>query len=353
VSYIEILTSHGLTVEQWEDKIFSEYIGELAWKHFMGTSADMPIQVKEDLTKSDGDAITVGIRGRLVGGRVDGNAKGIGNEGTVAFFSQRITIDNYRRLVKIENIPMSQKRVKFDVLEEARGALQDEARVDLDDDITIAVSDTATGRVRGRYLYGSVDSNWNATHATALANVDSSSDLLATNMIEVAKRKAIIPVNALAKIRPMKVKVGKNTEEWFTFQGHTLSVRDLTRYDASWRNAHLNIPPQANSESPLFTGSRFKGAWDGVLVYEYDRLLIEGSAGASSIDVSHNLLLGAQAVAVCWGQRSKFGEEETDVGHDRTYEIHEIRGIQKLAYDRSTVEDNGVVHVFASAVADA
>lgn len=352
MSYIEVLTGHGLTVEQWEESIFSEYIGQLAWKHFMGTGSDMPIQVKEDLTKSDGDAITVGIRGRLVGGRVDGNAKGIGNEGTVSFFSQRITIDNYRRLVKIENIPMSQKRVKFDVLEQAKEALQDEGRVDLDDDITIALSDTSSGRVRGRYLYGVLDSNWNATHATAMANVDSTNDMLTTGMIEVAKRKAIIPVVALAKIRPMRVKNGKHYEEWFSFQGHTYSVRDLTRFDASWRNAHLNIPPQANSESPLFSGSRFKGAWDGVLVYEYDRLLIEASAGASSINVSHNMLLGAQAAAVCWGQRSKFGEEESDVQHDRTYEIHEIRGIQKLVFDRSTPEDNGIVHVFASAVAD-
>jgi hypothetical protein len=74
--------------------------------------------------------------------------------------------------------------------------------------------------------------------------------------------------------------------------------------------------------------------------------------GASSIQVSHGLLLGAQAAAVVWGQRSKFGEESADLGHTKIYELHEIRGIQKLVFNRSTPEDNGVVHIFTSAVAD-
>lgn len=347
MTYIEVLTSDGLTAEQWEDQIFKEYIGMLQSKNFMGTSSDSIIQVKENLMKKAGDAITIGMRGRVSGGLVTGNAKAIGNEGTMAFYNQRITIDNVRRAVKFEDVPMTQKRVMFNVLTEGKDALEQEFAVDFDDDVVAALIDTASGRVRGRYLYGAVDSNWNATHSNALTNIDNTADQLTTSMISVAKRKAIIPVNATAKIRPTRVVNGKNSEQWFVFWAQTLALRDLIEHDAAWRNRELNLSPR-NDSSPLFSGSAFKGAWDGVLVYENERLPLI----SSTIQCTHNLLLGAQAAAVCWGQRSKFNEEESDFGHDVSYELHEIRGMSKLVFSRATAEDNGVVHVFSAAVAD-
>jgi N4-gp56 family major capsid protein len=352
LSYVEILTDNGLTQEQWDNSLFTEYLAELQMKHFMGEGPNAIIQVKEELTKEDGDAITIGMRGRVVGGRISGNSKGVGNEGTMEFYNQRITIDNYRRLVKLENVRMSNKRTGFNVLEQAKMALMDEAAQDLNDDIIDALTDVSSGRVRGRYLYGAADSNWNATHATAEANVDSTNDRLTTDAIEIMKRKAVIPVNALTKMRPMKVKSGKNVEQWFTFMGHTYNFRDLRKFDAAWTNAHLNLPPMGNEASPIYSGSWFKGAWEGVLMYEYDQIPLDATAGASSIQVSHCILLGAQAAAVVWGQRSKFGEEDQDLKHTKIYETHEIRGIQKLVFNRSTPEDNGVVHGFFAAVAD-
>lgn len=350
MSFIEVLTDNGLTVEGWEDSIYKEYIGMLQCKKFMGTDANAIIQVKEDLVKKAGDAITVGLRGRVVGGLVTGNAKAIGNEGTLSFYNQRITIDNVRRAIKFEDVPMTQKRVMFNVLNEGKSALEDEFAVDFDNDVITALSDVTTGRVQGRYLYGILDSNY-TTHTAALANVDSTNDLLSGSMISIAKRKALIPLNAQAKIRPTKVVNGKDYEQWFCFWGHTLSIRDLVEKDAAWKNRELNLAPRT-TESPMFSGNSFKGAWDGVLVYENERLALLPSVGAGAIQVSHNLFLGAQAAAVVWGQRTKFNEEEADFGHDVSYELHEIRGIQKLAFSRSTVEDNGVIHVFASAVAD-
>lgn len=348
MAFTEILTTHSLTAEQFENSIFAEYIGQLWWKNLMGTSTDAVIQVKDDLTKKPGDAITIGIRGQMQGGLVTGDSKGIGNEGSVSFYGQRLTIDNVRHVVKVEDVPMTQKRVGWEVLMMVKDALTDKAKIRLDDEITTALSNTSNARVRGRYLYGAVDSNWNATHTTALTNVDNTADQLTTSMIDVSKRKAIILSNATAKIRPMKVKGGKNFEEWFTFIGHTYCIRDMILNDAAWKNAQLNLPPQSNGDSPIFSGSSFKGAWNGTLIYEYERINLV----SSTIQVAHNLFLGAQAGAVVWGQRSKFNEQESDLGHDISYETHEIRGVSKLYFDRATQEDNGIVHVFAAAVAD-
>lgn len=348
MAYTELLTGHSLTVEQWNNAIFSEYLGQVWWRFVMGTSSNSPIVLIEDLTKKPGDAITVQLRGRLSGGHVTGNAKGIGNEGKVDFYGQRITIDNVRDLVKFEDVPMSQKRTNFNLLQQGREALVDEAKIRFEDDVTTALADTSAGRVRGRYLYGAADSNWNATHSTALTNIDNTNDKLTTLMITLAKRKAQIPVNATARIRPMRVNTGKAFEEWFVCVAHTYALRDMIENEAAWKNAQLNIPPRSDASSVIYSGSSFKGAWDGVLIYEYDRLPLV----SSTIQCAHNFLMGAQAGAVVWGQRSKFGEEESDVGHDLTYELHEIRGISKLVFDRSTQEDQGVVHLFSAGVGD-
>ncbi len=354
--YTEILTSHDLTVEEWDATIAQEYLSMLWFRNLMGPSQFAPIQVKMDLVKGAGDAITIGLRSQLQGGRVDGAQKGAGQEGRVAFYGQRLTIEEVRHLVKFERVNMSRKRVAWDILNQGREALVEKAEIALEEDIIQALGVTTTGRVQGRYLYGALDTNYNATHATALQNIDNTDDKLTTNIIRIAKRKALLPVNATAKIRPMRVKVGMNFEEWFVFVGHPYAIRDLIDGDAAYRNAQLLLPPNSNRESPLFTGNAFKGNYDGVLIYEYDRVELV----ASTIQVAHNHLLGAQAAAVVWGQMPKFGEDhgEFDLGHDKVYEIDEIRGVEKIVYNRNaddagiTNEDNGQIHVFTAAVAD-
>jgi hypothetical protein len=355
MAYTQVLTDHGLTVEQWDAGIQSEYMQQLWFAHIIGESTDAPIQIKKDLTKKPGDAITIGIRSQMIGGHVTGSNKGVGNEGRVEFYSQRITIDNDRQVVKVEDVPMTQKRVPWSVLNEVKEALVEKSKHQLEDDIMTELCTTSDGRVRGRYIYGAADSNWNATHATALTNIDGTNDMLTTSLIDIAKRKALIPVNATARLRPMKVKIGKSFQEWFCFVAHTYAIRDMITSDASWKNAQLNVPPTGNPDHVLYTGASFKGSWNGVLIYEYDRIPLV----SSTIQCAHNLLLGAQAMAVCWGQTSKFTEDTSqDLGHDYVAETHEIRGLDKLVYDRNSVdstisnEDNGIVHAFSAAVAD-
>jgi N4-gp56 family major capsid protein len=371
MAYVEVLTNNGLTVEQWENEIFAEWIGHLWWNNLMGTSSNAVIQVKDDLTKSAGDAVNFGLRGLMQGGKVTGNSKAAGNEGTVLFDNQRVVVDNVRHVIKIEDVPMTNQRTAFNVLTEAREALVEKAAKSLDDDITTGLSDTDTGRVRGRYLYGAADSNWNATHATALATIDNAADQLTSNMIDIAKRKALIPVNATSKMRPMRIvggeiQTGMSFEDWFVFVGHTYAIRDLVNNDAAFRNAQLLLPPGSNADSIIRKGQSFKGSWNGTLVYEYDS--IELADNTNSVQTAQNLLLGAQAQFIAWAQRSKFGEDDEDIGHDLLFELHEIRnggttGVDKAVFtgptsgastraDGNAAEDHGVVHVFSAAVGD-
>lgn len=357
MSFESILTTHGITVEQWESELMHEWLRQSFWSRFMGDSENAVVQLKSDLTKGAGDALTFQIASEVQGGVVTGSSKVQGNEGRMDFYSQRVVVDNDNVSVRMDNIPMQQQRVSFDVLRAARTALARKRRLRTDDRIMTAAADTATGRVRGRYLYGAADSNWNATHTTALTNIDNSADLLNLKMIDVAKRKAQIPINATAKVRPMmsvENDTGKGFQEWYMFVGHPIAVRDLTNLDARWLQPSLLLPPTANPGSPLYTGSSFKGGYNGVLIYEWEGVPLV----SSTIQCAHNMLCGAQSVALAWAQYSKFKEQDYNYGEDMGYKLHEINGINKIVYDRNSVdaaisnEDNGIVHVFSAAVAD-
>lgn len=362
MAYTEITTNGNTAVvsqEQWNDECHREYIGKLMMKWIMGTGEDAIIVVKEDLTKKAGDAITVRYASSQSGGTVRGNAKGEGNEGSMSFYAQRFLVDNVRTLHKMEDVPMTEKRVSFSVKNEMKHALTTKHAETFDDDIVSMLCDTGAGRVRGRYLYGAADANWDATHATALANIDNTADQLTSAMIDVAKRKAVINgVGVSQRVNPTRIKNGMNYETWFAFLGHTLAIRDLVTSDAVFRNNQLLLPPRANSDSIYFSGSHFKGSWNGVLIYEYDRLPLV----SSTIQCAHNVLLGAKAGVMAWGQRTKFTDDDTlDYGHDYGAELHDIRNklvtgtsnnFKSVYNDGTNSHDYGLVNVFSAAVAD-
>lgn len=355
MNFSHILTSYGITVKQWNGQLFSEYLDKTFWKPFMGMDDGAIINVKEDLTKKKGDRITFNIRSEIAGGRVDGASQGTGNEGSIEYYDYSVTVDEVRQLVKKQHVKISDQRAAFNLMQDVRPALTDKNKYNLEDDITTALTTIGSERVRGRYLYGATDSNWNATHSTALTNVDNTDDKQSTTMIEDAKIKARVPNNAHAKIRPWMTRSGMNNgfQEWFMYVMHTYCARDMVRNDASWKNAQLNLPPMTNRESPIFTGSSFKGAWDGVLLYEWERMPLL----SSTIVVAHNLFLGAQAACLAWAMHPEFNSDDEDLGHTQIFETDEIRGVSKVVWDRNTInssisnEDNGVINVFAAAVA--
>lgn len=363
MAYTEITTNANTTAqvseEKWSDICHQEYVGKLMFKWLIGEGDDAIIRVNEDLTKKGGDAITERYASAQSGGVVRGNAKAEGNEGSMSFYSQRFVVDNIRVAHLMQDVPMTEKRVSFKVKSQMKTALTNKLAETFDDDNIAMLCDATVGRVRGRYLYGAADSNWNATHATALTAVDGTSDMLTSGMIDVAKRKAVIKGTGVSqKMHPTKIKNGMNYEEWFMFLGHTYAIRDLVNNDAVFRNNQLLLPPQANSNSIYFSGSHFKGSWNGVLIYENDRLPLV----SSTIQCAHNVLLGAKAGIVAWGQRSKFTEDTTrDFGHDYAAELHEIRNklatgssnnLKSVYNDGTNSHDYGIVNVFSAAVAD-
>jgi N4-gp56 family major capsid protein len=339
-----IQTTHGVSAEQWSSEVFGEYLGQNPFFSFMEDGTNSVIQLKEELTKAPGDAVTVQLRAKLSGAGVTGDTVLKGNEEDLVFYDQKIVVDTLRHAVILRG-EMSEKRVAFDLRNQGREALVDWASDRLKSDIIAALTDTSTGRVQERYLYGAADSNWDATHSLAAANVDAANDKLTTDVISRAKRKALL--DGSRKVRPYTLKKGNRVDELFVMFAHPYAVRDLLA-DQSFKDVNVHIP-SSFGESVLVHGQRYKGMWDGVMIFECDEMPIEAGVGAAAIDVAHNVLCGAQAVAVAWGKRTNYKEDVDDYGHENGFAIDEIRGVQKLVFNGI---DHGVVHVFTAGEAD-
>lgn len=338
-----IETTHGVSAEQWSGEVFGEYLGQNPFFNFMGTNSTSIVQVKEELTKMPGDAITVQLRAKLSGAGVTGSSALKGSEENLVFYDQRLSVDTLRHAVKLTG-EMSQQRVAFDLRNQAREALVDWATDKLRKDIIAALTNTAVGRDRSRYLYGATDANWNATHATALANVDNTADKLTTAAISRAKRKALL--EGTRKMRPFVLKQGNKVEEVYVLFAHPYAIRDLLT-DADFKEVNIQLPGSIG-DSVLVHGQKYKGMWDGVMIYETEMPLLP-TAGTAGIQVAHNVLCGAQACAVAWGKRTNYKEDIDDYGHQNGFAIDEIRGVSKLVFNSV---DHGVVNLFTSAVAD-
>lgn len=349
-SYVEILEEHGITQKQWDLKVYFEYIRATFWHLFVGTGENAVIQLKKQLGSNKGSSLVFELIGELEGGDVEGNTTGVANEGSFQIYTDEITVDNVRTLVRVDDLPMGMKRSGLDLMNLAKGRLTRKAKLKFDTHVTDALTVTSEGRVRDRYQYGEDDNNWNATHATALQAIDNTSDQLTLKSISKVKRKATIPQTAdVPIIMPTMVKGNaKALEEWYMYVGHGLTTRDLKENDATFINRDLNLPPGANKDSVIYSGRHFLGAHDGTLIYTYNEIPLV----SSTIVCAHNLFLGAQAAGYAVGQDAKYNQEGIDLDMGIRAHIHEIRAIKKLVFNETNAQDHGVVHHFVAAVAD-
>ena len=343
----------GLTPQLWDDKFFREYVRTNRFKKYMGTDENSIIQLKDDLTKKKGDSVTFALLSELQGSGRTGNQTLKGYEERLGLYSHKLTVNVLRHAVAVDD--WDEQKSTIALRDAAKVALKEWALKKMRDGIVDAMSgidgvayasataaqkNTWNANNSDRVLYGSAVSNYNATHATALANIDATNDKLTTGLISLAKRLA---QTATPKIAPVNV---KEDEEWYVWFAQPRAFRDLA---ASTTMQQANRDARARGiDNPLFTGGAL--VWDGVIIREIPELPVIAGAGAAGIDVAANFLCGAQAMGVAWAQRTKTTTDTDDYDFLHGVGIQEIRGIEKLRFNN---QDNGIFTVFTAAVADA
>ena len=355
-----ILTTDGVTAEKFMNTVFQEYREKLVTKPYMGFGSEKVIQISQDLTKGAGDAVTFNLAGALTGAGVAGSGTLEGNEEAQNYYAKRVLVDQCRNAVRIPT--MSEQRTAFSIMNEAKPALTTWMAQKVEDDVFEALESingvayaTATAGQKDawnadnedRVLFGAAVANYNATHATALANIDATNDILNTAQISLAKRRA-----QRAGIRPIKI---ENGNEYFVLFANELCVRDLKETTA-WQQAQREALPRG-IDNNIFTG--MAGIYDGVIIKETTKINPIAGVGAAGIDVAMNSLCGAQAVLFAQAATPKgfvvdMVEEPFDYHDKKGVAIRSIYGIEKATFKTIVTNpaQHGVVSVFSAAVAD-
>lgn len=370
MSDVNVTTGSGITAEQFMDSAFREYRDKLVTRPYMGLTSEYPIQVRQNLTKQKGDALTFNLAGALSGSGVAGAGVLEGNEEQQNYFAQRVVADQIRNAVRIPF--MSEQRAGFDLMAEAKPSLTTWLAQRVEQDIfdalhsingvaygtaTEAQKDQFSDDNEDRVLYGSSTANLDGTGGTGASGNDHSDSLLAidaadvldTDQITLAKRLAQL---ANPKIRPIRV---ENGEEYYVLFAHPYCIRDLKATEA-WQKAQREAAPRGSS-NPIFTG--MAGIYDGVIIKETPKALLIPGAGAAGIDLAMNSLVGAQGVLMSQaGTRKGYVVDMVEEGFDYDDKmgvaIRSVYGVEKAVFKTNDTNpcQHGVVSVFSSAVAD-
>lgn len=361
-----LATGNALTVKQWTDKSFQEFLSILVLSKYMGEDENAMIQVNEDLAKQKGDAITFNLIGGLTGEGVSGDSSLEGNEERLNTYSQQVTIDLYRNATLVAG-KMTEQRYPFQIRDKAKPALlnwkaqKDESAMFLAlgsidgtpyASASEAAKDSWLTNNADRVLFGAAVANNAANdHSAALLQIDATNDILNPAHLTLLKRRAKL---ARPKIRPLRIGEGSGAEV-FVYFAHPLTTRDLKATD-DWKNAQREAMARG-MDNPIFTGAI--GMYDGVIVVETDKVALLSAVGASSIDVAQNFLCGAQALLWAQGSvgglRMNFPEESFDYGNKTGVAVESMWGVQKARFGTGSAgvsKDHGVVTSYVAAVAD-
>ncbi len=358
----------GMTVEQWDNKLFTEYVAENWFRQFMGSGMNSMIHVKEDLTTKPGNAITFHLARRLTGIARNENELMEGAEEELDLRTHQIVIREYKHAVKWKVFDEQLTAISL------RNAHKDALKtwlMELDRDNVIAALGMVNGKTYAaaseaekdawladnsdRVLFGAAKSNNSGNdHSASLANIDNTDDKLSPAMISLMKRMAQNPGAGRPKIRPYVVRDAiENSNSYILFAGSN-AIRDLAG-NSAFQQANRDAR-QRGMDNPLFSGANY--VWDNVFIYEIEDIPTYTGVGAGGIDVAPVYLMGAQALAMAWAKRPTTVEKEFDYDTRRGLMVKEWYRIQKLQFgtgdnDTDDQVDTGMVTGFVASVADA
>jgi len=351
----------GLTPQQWDSKFFMEYVRENRFKRYMGTDENSIIHTKEDLTTKPGNKVTFAAVNKLTGTGVTGNTTLEGNEEELDTRSMAVTVNPLRHAVAVTN--WDEQKSTIELRDTAKMALKLWSMEKMKNDVVaalgsingVAYADASSAQRNAwvvdnsdRVLFGALKSNYSATHATALGNIDNTADKLTPEAVSLMKR---IAMTASPAIKPIRL---NEDEEWFVLFANSRAFRDFS-LNSTVTQANRDARARG-MDNPLFTGGSL--VWDGVIVREIPEIGILSGVGAGSIDVGPVYLCGAQAIGVAYAQRTKTTTQVADYGFRNGVGVQEIRGIEKLIFgsgagDTDDLKDHGIVTGFFAGVADA
>jgi hypothetical protein len=213
-----------------------------------------------------------------------------------------------------------------------------------------------------RVLFGKLLSNYSATFATALANVDATDDKLTCAVISLLKERALdtatnAKVTGAPAIRPVIDQYSESGREYFVLFAGQRAFRDL-KNDPVMMQANRDGRAREGSgmdKNPIFQDGDL--IWDGIIIRQIPEIPVLPGVGNGGIDVAPVFLVGCQAVCLAWGSMPDFRKKgEDDYGHFTGIAITEMAGASKIVRkdgESGALIDNAIVTGFVAGVASA
>jgi len=366
----EVALASASERQKWVTNYFEEYVRNSGFKPYMGRTNNSIIISKYEMTEEAGKSINIPLITRLKGTGVTGSQTLDGAEEELGNYNCNISLDWRRNAVRVPK--STSYKTELDLFGAAKDMLRTwEAEKLRDDVITAMLSLVTTGDTivtmsassaanrnafnaanTDRLLFGKLRSNYSATWATAVGNLDTTDDKCTVASMSLAKR---IAKNADPHIRPYKT--GDGREYFVAFHG-SRTFRDL-KADTTMTQANREARSREGNgmdDNPIFQDGDL--LYDGIIhreVPEIDDVAANGTysmnaIGASSADVRPVFLCGAQAVGIAWGQEPT---PRTDLTKDYSFRpgvaIEELLGVKKLCFNGV---QQGMVSAFFCAASD-
>ena len=325
-----ITVAPNLVQEAWAKDTWEAGFEKTFFMKFTGKSALDIVQIKEELKKEAGDAITIPLLMPLTGAGIAGDNILEGNEEALIYRDFKVSIDQIRNAVRLKG-KMDEQKTQIDMRKDAKHALSNWLANHIDDAIFTALSTNPTA-----------DRTVFAGSATSEGTI-TTSDVFTADLI--GKIKRVATGTKQNQVKPVKVD-GMDT---YVLVIDPFQARDLTS-DQKWINAQQNANVRG-SKNPIFTGAL--GMYNGVIVHESARVL-RTQSGTSAPKVGHALFLGAQAAVMAVGSEPSWEEETFDYKNKVGFSFGRIFGIAKSQYkfDGTNLTDFGVINVLTSSADD-
>lgn len=307
----------NLVPKVWAKKVWHEGVKDSYFDKFTAMDGSNVVHQNKDLTNVKGDSVVFGLMMNLIGSGVEGNRQKLaGSEDTLNIYDFTVQTQLVRNAVS--RFEADDQKSQYDMLKEIKVVLKQ------------WLSDWLDDKLISKLSYNPLSTETVFAGAAGTQSSITANDKLTTTIISRAKRKAMMHA---PKVQPIKV----DGMDKYIMLIHPWAARDL-KDDPKWLAAQQNANVRG-SKNPIFTGAL--GEYDGVILYEYERVLSD-STGASSANVCHNLLLGKQAACFAVARPVKHIEQIDDYGNIAGNGIAFYSAVEKTKFNS---KDYGSIQV--------
>lgn len=351
--------NHPLAVRLWAKRLFVESLRETFLSKFIGSSdKNSVIMMRDEMTKSAGDRVTIGLRLQLTGAGVQGDNTLEGNEEALATYNDTIIIDQLRHAVRSKG-KMSEQRVPFSVRQESMDGLKDwwADRIDTWGFNQLCGFTSQTDvRYTGMQAVLAPDSAhlFRPNSKTADESLTTGDEFVLSILDRmVARAKTFNTAGAgggvvAVPLRPIKVQGGEYYVG-FVHPYQEYQLRSIMNQGAWADLQQKRIQGGVTSDSnPIFSGGSYLGIYNGIVLHSASRVTngVNSTTAAAVANVRRCVVCGAQAGLFATGrddtgpEKMNWVEELFDYNNQLGVAAGMIGGMKKTQFNS---QDFGVL----------